>query len=86
MQTESETTKWRPIIQAAGVFADRSRKDRGIDQHEIVMVQEITNGLDDLIPYPRDGGLPAAAEPEVSMLEEIGGTRPASEALPGLCR
>src|SRR5262249_53583036 len=57
--------------QFTGLLPDRPSQDWGIDQCEAVIVEEVPDGLDDFVPYPSDGGLARAPEPEVSMLEEV---------------
>jgi hypothetical protein len=52
------------------LLTDRSRQDRRVHQGEPLLVEVVADGLLDLVAHPGDRGLPAAPEPQVSMLEE----------------
>jgi hypothetical protein len=52
------------------LLTDRTGEDRRVDQGEATIVEEVADGLDQLMAHPCDGHLAAAAEPEMSMFEE----------------
>ena len=55
------------------LLPDGPGQDRGVDQGEVALVEEVADGLHHLVPYSGDRCLLPAPEPEVPVLEEEAG-------------
>jgi len=55
------------------VLADGAREDRRVDQDEATLVEEIADRLNHLVAHAGDRHLAPRAEPEVTVLEQVGG-------------
>src|SRR5256885_1380872 len=59
--------------QVPGGFADRSREDRRVHQHEAALAAKVADRLNHFVAHPGDRHLAAAAQPQVPVLEQEGG-------------
>ena len=51
-------------------LAGRGRENRRVGENEAAAVEEIADGVDDLVANPQDGLLPLRADPEMAAVEE----------------
>jgi len=54
----------------AGPLAGRRGENRAVDEHEVLLVVIVAEGLLDLGAHPEDGVLPVGAEPEVTVVHQ----------------
>jgi citrate synthase len=54
----------------AGFLTDGPSEDGSIHQDEIALVEEVSNGLNQLVAHPGYGRLASVSKPQVSMFKE----------------
>ena len=52
-------------------FARRRREDRRVGEDEALLVEEVADGVDDLVAHAQDRGLPLGADPQVPAIHQV---------------
>ena len=52
-------------------FAGGRREDRRVGEDEALLVEEVADGVDDLVAHAQDRGLPLGADPQVAAIHQV---------------